>query len=377
MKKRICFVVSSPSTARSFLSGHIKALSAKYEVDLVANFSESDASDFEDLADKVFNIKIERKISFLSDFKALVKLYIFFRRKKYLSVHSVTPKAGLLAMAASFLAGVSFRHHTYTGQVWVTKKGFSRWILKRLDSLMFNLSTYVLVDSPSQRSFLIRSGVIDADRSSVLASGSISGVNLSRFKVDIGRRLEVRESFGFSNDDVVFLFLGRINHDKGIKDLVDAFYSVSAKWPCAKLMIVGPEEDGVLAALDLSEKSIFRVGFTKRPEDFFNAADVFCLPSYREGFGSVIIEAAACGIPSLASNIYGISDAVENGITGVLHEPSNVDDIARGMVQMLSNASWRKRLGTAALMRAVNDFDSRILESSFVNFYESILVKND
>ena len=179
MKKKVCFIVSSPLTAKAFLNGHFKALSSTFDVDLVANFVDSSRDGF--YANNVFDVPVERKINFLSDFSALIKLYRVIVSNKYDVVHTVTPKAGLLGMLAAFMARVPLRHHTYTGQVWATRTGLSRYILKLLDKVVFSLSTSVLVDSKSQKSFLVQEGVISEGESDVLAAGSISGVDIKRF----------------------------------------------------------------------------------------------------------------------------------------------------------------------------------------------------
>ncbi|MCF8076975.1 MAG: glycosyltransferase, partial [Desulfotignum sp.] len=100
-----------------------------------------------------------------------------------------------------------------------------------------------------------------------------------------------------------------------------------------------------------------------------NAADVFCLPSHREGFGSVILEAACVGIPSVASRIYGITDAVIDGKTGILHAPGNVPDLVRGMTTLLENPGQRVALGAAARNRALSEFSEQRITNALADFY--------
>lgn len=370
MKKKVCFIVSSPLTAKAFLNGHFKALSSTFDVDLVANFFESSHDGF--YVNNVFDVPVERKINFLSDFAALIKLYRVIVSNKYDVVHTVTPKAGLLGMLAAFMARVPLRHHTYTGQVWATRTGLSRYILKLLDKVVFSLSTSVLVDSKSQKSFLVQEGVITEGKSDVLAAGSISGVDIKRFNKNNDSRALIRNHYSVSDREVLFLFLGRVNRDKGVYDLVEAYRKIVCEYPEARLMIVGPDEDNALEGIDFGVESIIRVGFTKKPEDFFNAADVFCLPSYREGFGSVIIEAAACGIPALASRIYGVTDAVEDEVTGILHSPGSVSDIGEGMTRFLKNESFRNNSASSSYQRARDLFGSKVVESAMLDFYKKV-----
>jgi glycosyltransferase involved in cell wall biosynthesis len=370
MKSKVCFLVSSPLTARAFLNGHFKALSSDFDVDLIANFSGFPKEGLN--VGNVIDVAIDRKINLRSDIVALFKLYKILSSNRYDVVHTVTPKAGLLGMIAGFMARVPVRFHTYTGQVWVTKKGFSRFVLKFLDKVIFFFSTFALVDSKSQKYFLIEQAVITDDGSEVLASGSISGVDTQRFSVNNDSRALIRQRYSISDDDLLFLFLGRVNEDKGVRDLVDAYKNVKLQCPRARLMIVGPDEDGVLDDVDFDCESIIRVGFTKSPEDYFNAADIFCLPSYREGFGSVIIEAAACATPALASRIYGVTDAVDEEVTGILHSPGVVVEIERGMIRYLDDDAYRKRSAMRAYERARDAFSSDVVESSMLDFYKSV-----
>jgi glycosyltransferase involved in cell wall biosynthesis len=368
--KRIAFVVSTPSTAEVFLRGHLAALSKHYEIDLIANFPKGYYSSL--AVNNFIHVPVHRNINVWHDLMALIALIKLFLGSKYDAVHSITPKAGLLAMLAAWLTSVPLRHHTFTGQVWATRVGFSRWFLKTLDTQLHRCSTHTLVDSFSQRNFLLDENVIRSRKSSVLASGSISGVNIARFKPDLKMRFSVRELHGVNESDFVFLFLGRINNEKGLPELFSAFKEISERYPAAKLMIVGPDECGLFENGTIEKSfagNLIRVGFTSQPEEYFNAADVFCLPSHREGFGSVLIEAAACGITSVASNIYGISDAVVDGVTGLLHTPKSVEDLKEKMGFLILSLDLRKQLANCALERARNQFSSAVLERELVAFY--------
>ena len=150
--KKICFVVSSPTTADVFLKDHINYLSNYYDIDLLANFGKEHKEHKEHITR--INVPIYRKINLISDFIALLSLIKLFKKNKYVSVHSITPKAGLLAMTASFIIRVPNRIHWYTGQVWLTKKGISKSLLKFADKLINFFSTSNLVDSNSQSKFL-------------------------------------------------------------------------------------------------------------------------------------------------------------------------------------------------------------------------------
>lgn len=374
MKQRICIVVSSTMTVNAFLVEPIKILGKHYHVYLVVNGNSEDITP--DLADMtVLPVSLERKISPLKDLLALFRLFCICRKYRFDAVHSVTPKAGLLAMLASFLAGVTFRVHIFTGQVWATRRGFSRWLVKQMDCLIAALATDVLVDSVSQRRFLMDEGVVSPTKSSVLAKGSISGVDTSRFKPDVEARSKIRREFFIEESDIVFLFIGRLNRDKGVVDLATAYAGMENE--NTRLLIVGPDEGSIReemeAGLNGCLERVHFVGFSSNPEVYMAAADVLCLPSYREGFGSVIIEAAAVGIPAIGSRIYGVEDAILEGQSGLLFEAGNVVELKDCMEEMAADDGARKRLGDVARKRAIEQFGSDILASAWLEFYRERL----
>ena len=372
---RICFVVSSPLTARAFLRGHLAALSGRYVIDLAVDAESADElGDIRDHA-TVLPVRIRRQIAPLADLKALVRLFVLFRRERYAAVSSVTPKAGMLAMAAAVMARVPLRIHIFTGQVWATRTGWKRWVLKLADRVMARLATHVLADSPSQRDFMVAEGVVAAAKVGVLGDGSICGVDGERFRHDPGKRIEIRAAHGIPDAAVVFLFLGRLNRDKGVLDLASSFAALVN--PAAWLLIVGPDEAGLRRNMESRlgttlERTRF-IGYTDRPEDFMAAADVFCLPSYREGFGMVIIEAAAAGIPAIGSRIYGITDAIEENVTGLLHRAGDARELSRLMASLAGDAMRRRAIGEAARARAMRLFSREAVTQAWVRFYRQLL----
>ena len=311
------------------------------------------------------NIPIKRKIQPLHDLLALIKLFRIMQRERFDLVFSQTPKAGLLAMMASWASHVPLRIHVFTGQVWATKKGLFRKMLRCLDKVTSMCASEVLVDSPSQRDFLVEEGVITKDRSTVVADGSICGVDTQRFRPNPDAHRRVRAELGIPEEMLVFLFMGRMYREKGVFELAEAFQSLHANNPSTCLVCVGPDEEGISALLKERE-GIFVQDFTDRPEDYYAASDVFCLPSHREGFGLVIIEAAACGVPAIGSNIYGISDAIVDGKTGLLHEVQNTTDLLRCMQQLAQDYNLRTRLGQQARERAFYQFSKERVVGGYV-----------
>jgi glycosyltransferase involved in cell wall biosynthesis len=376
-RREICVVTTTPLIVNFFLRGILAALASRYDVTLILNLDESHKPDLRGIDLRVIPVRIERKISLFRDFAALARLVGIFMSHDFRVVHSVAPKAGLLAMIAAWIARVPTRIHTFQGEIWAARAGLMRLLLKSADRIVVRLATHLLVVSRSEQEFLIEQGILAPARSRVLASGSISGVDVARFRADPEARGRIRRDFDVSDTDVLFLFLGRIARDKGVLDLASAFASVATELPHVRLLIVGPDEDGIrqqiLARAGAAAPKLRFSGITDMPEQVLAAADVICLPSYREAFGMVILEAAAVGIPAVASRIYGITDALVEGETGLLHEASNPRDLASQMKKLAENPGLRRALGEAAHARVHREFLSERVIGELLKFYEGAM----
>jgi glycosyltransferase involved in cell wall biosynthesis len=377
MKYDIIFLTSHPMSVVVFMFPHLRVLQGNWRLQVLANTQEEDLLQKRGLDIPVEFAPVERQIRPWADVKAMWLLFKKFKAERPIVVHTLTPKAGLLGMCAAWLARVPVRVHTFTGQVWVTRQGPMRWVLKAADQCIAALATDVLVDSPSQRRFLIQEGVVSAQGSTVLGKGSICGVDTQRFSLSRPVRQQVRTDLGSANDALVCLYLGRLNRDKGVLDLAAAFAQVANKHPKAELWVVGPDEDDMFAQmqslLGMCKQQVRRVGYTNEPERFMQAADLFCLPSYREGFGSSVIEAAACGVPALVSRIYGLTDAVVEGQTGWMHEARNVQDLAVQLDALLEEPTQLQIRGEAARANVARVFAQSLITNAMLAFYEARL----
>ena len=376
MKKNICFIVSVPYTA-NFVKNHLDSLSKEYNIYLVANINDANKDVL-----KLFNffdyksIPINRNINILYDLKSVYQLYKYFKLMKFDAIHSITPKAGLLSALAGKLSGTPNRIHIFTGQVWATKTGVSKLILKTLDKIISNFSTHVLVDGNSQRDFLRTEKVIKSDEGLVLGAGSICGVDLKQYAPNLDMRHTIRNELNLSDNVVVYLFLGRLNKEKGVIELAKAFNKLSLQNKNVFLLWVGFDEDNMLSDIDeiIQNKSAYHfAGSTYTPEIYYQSSDVFCLPSYREGFGMSVIEASACKIPVICSDAYGLMDTIIDNKTGLRHKVKDIDGLYNQMKKLSQNSQLRDSLGERGHTYIHDNFSSEIITNEWIKFYNKLL----
>ncbi len=374
----VCRIVTVPFTFATLLPQQIRCImDAGIDLTLVSSPGPELDEIGRTMSVRCFSIPMSRKPAPLRDVYSLVMLTRFFRSEQFDIVHSSTPKAGFLTALAGVVAKVPIRIHTYTGQAWITLQGPMRWLVREFDRVIDRLDTHLYADSQSQRDFLVSEGLVDGRKITVLGKGSISGVDLQRFAPSIVSRLRrpVRSRLGIAETSVVIVFAGRVTRDKGIVELLAAFRTLRQQHEDLHLALVGPFEPGedALPAETLDEITtsahVHVVGFTSKPEEYLAIADIFCLPSYREGFGSVVIEAGAMNLPTVATRVTGLVDAVEDGETGILVPTRNVSALTQALQDLVKSPDIRCRMGRAARERAITYFDAATVNQAVVDEY--------
>lgn len=377
-KLKIARVSTVPFFVLTQLKAQIEALSASgMAVTVIASSDEMSEELSASKSSTYIPVNIEREINPVKDFLSLISLIRVFKKNQFEIVHSTTPKAGLLCAVAGLFAGTAVRLHTFTGQPWVTMTGVKRTILKLCDKLIGALNTHCYADSVSQKSFLVANGIIKAHKISVLGAGSLAGIDLKRFDSSrYGAEVfnDLRSDLSITATGKILLFVGRITPDKGIQELITAFSEIVRKDADVFLVLVGPFESAGEAIINQVSDARVRnniklVGYSDTPEKYMAFADLLCLPSYREGFGTVVIEAAAMGTPTIGTNIYGLSDAIVDGVTGVLVNVRDAESLEKGLRSVLDQPALRSTMGDAAQKRAKDDFGSQTCSELLIKEY--------
>lgn len=321
-------------------------------------------------------VEMDRRMSPFKDLRSLFGLIKVFRRERPYMVHSITPKAGLLAMMAAWMTGVPVRVHTFTGLVFPTEKGLKRFILKLTDSLTCFFATYVIPEGRGVKTDLERYGITKKPLR-VLGAGNVRGIDLEYYNPENADVKDNSERLRKS-DVLTFIFVGRLVGDKGINELVEAFGRLNREYPATRLLLVGWREDELNPLSRATEEAIDGnaaieyVGCQKDVRPWMSASDILVFPSYREGFPNVVIEAGAMGLPSVVTDINGSNEIIINGENGIIVPPRDAESLYAAMKEMLVNPSERMRMASAARRLIAGRYEHTYVRECLGEFYREI-----
>jgi glycosyltransferase involved in cell wall biosynthesis len=376
-------VVTVP-TSLFFLTGQVSFMRARgFDVHAVASPDPFLARFGEQEGIPVYPVPLTRSITPLQDLRALWRLWRLLRRLAPDVVHAHTPKGGLLGMIAAWLARVPARVYHIRGLPLVTATGWRRRLLAATERTSCTLAHRVLAVSHSMRQIAVAEGLCDPGKVTVLAGGSGNGVDAAgRFVPQPAHvRRDARVRHGIPQDALVIGFVGRIVREKGAVELATAWRSLREADPRLHLLLVGRvDADGaedaippeVLAELR-SDPRVHLTGVEPETPPLYAAMDVVALPTYREGFPNVALEAAAMALPIVATRVPGCVDAVEDGATGVLVPARDPDALAGALRRYLADASLRARHGSAARARVLASFQGEAIWSAMAAEYGALL----
>jgi glycosyltransferase involved in cell wall biosynthesis len=375
-KLKVVRVVTASYVVPWHLNNTLKRMSVDFDVVVVGQNVSANRDLYPSI--QFIDIDINRKFSVLKDFIALISLFRFLRAFQPDIVHSIMPKAGLLTAIAGFLARVPVRIHTFTGQTWATQSGLSRYFFYAIDKLINFLNQRCLTDSLSQSEFLLKNQISYQNQAlPVLSKGSLSGVDVTRFNKQglLSEANLLKTSLSLTEKNIILSFIARKTRDKGAIDMLQAFALLPNPDHHIKLLFVGPDEDGEIANLRATQPELFlnviNVDHVNNHEVYLAITDILCLPSHREGFGSIVIDAAAISVPTIGSRIPGLVDSIADGETGILFEFGNISEFVQKLQQLIDDQMLRQKMGNAAKLRVDQYFSADVLYSDLKDFYIS------
>ncbi len=267
--------------------------------------------------------------------------------------------------------------HIITGQIWADKKGFKRFLLKLIDKIIFMKSNFLLSDSQNQIKFLYNQGFYKYNID-CLHNGSISGVNTGSFNKSIKDKKNFLKKNLFSPNTKIILYVGRINYSKGILLLTEALKVLNRdfNYNC-KLLLIGDDEINFNEILNNKysdyKNDIILKSYTTNVKFYYSISDIFCLPSYREGFGLSVIEASSSELPVIISDIYGLNDSIVNMKTGIKFKSGNYEDLFLKIKYLLDNPDKMSELGRNGRNFVKNNYESKEVTKFLFNYISKLI----
>ena len=324
---------------------------------------------------------MKREISPIQDSKSLFQLHRALKQERPDLVEFGTPKASFLGMLAARAAGVPARLYTIHGLRFETTSGRTRVILYWAERIACLCATRILCVSESVRDKLVALKLAPRSKTFVLSHGSYTGVDTSHFTPanrGTEKVAQLRQVLGLTGNETVIGFVGRFVKDKGIRELVDAFRELKASHSDLRLLLVGDFESGDPLEADVrqyieSDLAVLRPGFVGDTAPYYALMDVFVLPTYREGFPGVPLEAQACEVPVVTTNATGAVDAVQDGVTGLIVPVKDARALTRAIDRLLQDPGLRADMGRAGRKWMQQDFRPEVIWQAHAEMYREML----
>jgi len=383
-KIKICAIATISKTLDWFMVDSMRNLSKNgYEVTFISNMEQGFCERVSDFA-KCIHIPMARGADFKDLFKSTKAMKKIFKKEKFDVLYYATPNASMYASIAGKKAKIKTRIYNQWGIRYVALTGVKRFIFKFIEKVTCRKSSCIKAQSPMNMEFAIKEGLCKRDKISVVGIGGTIGVDLTQcdsFNHQEARE-QLRKKFGIENDAFVYGYVGRINKDKGINELIEAFDDIKAKYDNAYLVLVGMKDDANPISVENMEKAekserIILTGNVAKEEVYKYMAmfNVLVHPTYREGFGKVLQEAMGMSLPIITTNIPGPSEVVNQGEFGLLVEVKSSSDLAEKMQLIKEDDDMRQRFALLGRERAEKYFDRPIMLNNILVDINKIMEK--
>jgi glycosyltransferase involved in cell wall biosynthesis len=382
-KQTLVRITTVPLSLEKLLTGQLHFMSSFYNVIAIS----SDEKRLEKYGKQekvaIFSIEMTRQITPIKDVMAVIKLYFFLKKTKPLLVHTHTPKAGIVGMLASKLAGVPNRLHTVAGMPLLEQTGLKRKILDFVEKLTYSCATNVYPNSFKMKDIIIENAYCPTSKLKVLGNGSSNGIDTSYFDeshFSVEYKEKLKKELGILPTDFVFIFVGRMVADKGINELIAAFIDLQKQRKEVKLLLVGPFEqeldplnEETLNHIE-TNTSIYSVGYQLDVRPYFAIANSLVFPSYREGFPNVVMQAGAMGLPCIVTDINGCNEIIEDKKNGCIIPVKNQKAILESMINFIDDKEQFFEMQQNARSMIVSRFEQKMMWDSILKEYRSFEV---
>lgn len=382
-KVKIAYVTTIHNTLDWFVVPTLRNLAQNsFTVSIFSSMDEAFIQKNSDFA-KCYKMNFMRGI--VNPFQAIRsinQLRKIFKKEKFDIVRYMSPNASFYASMAARLAGIKYRIYDQAGLRYVGMTGFKRRLFKLVEKITCTNSSHIKAQSCKNMEYVVQEKICSKNKISIVGIGGTIGVDLQRFDLSKKEAFKelARNRYGINSKAFVFGFLGRINKDKGIDELLTAFKEILLEYPSCALMICGMYDsqnpiDSDLYAWALNSKSVFFTGNIITEDVFFHlcAMDILVHPTYREGFGMVLQEAMGAQLPIITTDIPGPSEVIENGISGLLVPVKKWTDLKEQMIFLMQNDRLRNNLAKNGRTRVERYFDRPVMLKNNLDDIKKIL----
>ncbi|MCY2686974.1 glycosyltransferase family 4 protein [Salinimicrobium sp. TH3] len=379
--KKLIRITTVPLSLEKLLEGQLNFMQREYEVIAVSSEKNKLNELGREIGVRTYPVAMTREITPIKDLGSLWYLYRFLKKEKPLIVHTHTPKAGVAGMIAAKMAGVPLRLHTVAGLPLLEAQGLKKKMLEYVEKVTFASATHVYPNSVQIYKYLKDKKFASKDKLKVIGKGSSNGIDTGYFDPSLfpnEENLKIRKSVGIPENDLVFIFVGRLVRDKGINELVEAFDKVNKEFPETSLLLVGPFEaeldplkPEIIEKMSIHSK-IKEVGYQSDVRPFFSIADVLTFPSYREGFPNVVMQAGAMGLTSIVTDINGCNEIIKEGVNGTIIPVKNTKALYDAMKKMIVDEEFRKSTGAKSRKLIKENFERREVWKALLAEYKRL-----
>jgi len=331
---------------------------------------------------RVITVPMIPGITPIRDLRCLWMLYRIFKAEKFDLIHYSTLKASFLAAIAGHLTGCPALVYTIRGFHIFT--GLKKFVTKSCDKIAARLADYIIAISSSLKDKLVEEGIASANRINVLGAGSSKGVNLEQFQLNEKTKScaeKIRRDSGISDNDIVLGYAGRLTVKKGIVEFLTAFANIRKSNDKVHLMVIGGQDKRRPLPAEFIEQMdtnphIHKIAWTDDIANYMAATDIFVLPTYHDGFGNVLIEAAALEKPVIGTDGPGSRDALQDGVNGILVPVRDVMSLEKALKELIENPTKRKQMGSNGRKWVSENFDRREVWGRLIEVYDKMLRKS-
>ena len=381
MKQKILRITTVPISLKILLKNQLKYMNQHFEVVGISSKGKELQEVSKEEGIRTIELNMSREITPFKDFISLVKMIFLILKEKPAIVHTHTPKAGIVGMMASWICRVPHRLHTVAGLPVMEAVGKKKKILLMVEKLTYASATKVYPNSYGLEEYILENNLALKEKLKIIGHGSSNGIDTSHFDRTnevMKESILIKEKYDLK-DKFIFCFVGRVVKDKGIDELMYAFDKLNTISKNIKLLIVGKFEEDLDPISGTSHRileentNIINVGFQNDIRPYLACSDTFVLPTYREGFPNVVLQASSMELPCIVTNINGCNEIIKNNKNGLIVEPKNENELYNAMKKFLDKKDLVNKLSLHTRKDIIKKYDRKQFFEYLVKEYNEVL----